>query len=255
MALDDYVVTPDVERAVGQGILQESADKNCELGTELVLNDGRKFRYCLNGSGTLAAGKICDSRTWVANAGAGSAEANDAVNTAAAGATKVTVTTTGIVIANEYADGYLAVVDGSGATAGGEGQILKIKSHPAATAGATCVITLYDPIRAAFHADATVSLVHNPYSGVVISVASGGTEVGTEVGVPLIPVTAAYFFWAQFKGLSNVLIDGTPAIGTPLMRGSVAGSLALADSSFKEVATMHHTGVNTEYRPVILDIP
>ncbi len=69
------------------------------------------------------------------------------------------------------------------------------------------------------------------------------------------PVTDNYFFWAQFKGLCNVLSQGGTAIGAPMMRGTTAGALATADSSFKEVATAHHTAITGEYRPVILDIP
>ena len=247
MPLNDYVVTHDTERAVVQGILQESTDKNAELGTELVLNDGRKFRYCLNGSGTLAAGKVVQSAGWASD------HESLATNTAAKGAGTVTVTNgaSTALTENMYTDGYLCVETSGGS----EVSIYKIKSHPAADVNASCVITLYDALRVVFAGGTTATLTKNPYSAVVDNVASGGTETNAEVGVPLIPVTAAYFFWAQFKGLCNVLIDGTPAIGTPLMRGSVAGSLALADSSFKEVGSMHHTGVNTEYRPVILDIP
>ena len=246
MALNDYVVTHDTERAVGQGILQESQDKNAELGTELVLNDGRKFRYCLSGEAH-AAGKVVQSAGWVTT------HESLATNTAAAGAYTVTITNgiTNAITANQYTDGYMCV-ETVGSTEVGT---YKIKSHPAADASASCVIRLYDPIRVVFASGTTVTLTGNPYSATVVLVASGGTETQAEVGVPLIPVTSGYFFWAQFKGLCNVLMQGTPAIGTPLMRGSVAGSLALADSSFKEVGSMHHTGVNGEYRPVILDIP
>ena len=247
MALTDYVVTPDAERAVGQGILQESESKNCELGTELVLNDGRKFRYCLNGAGAVNGGVVCESPAWATD------HESLATNTAPLGAYQVTVTNgaSTALTADMYTDGFLCVETVGGAEAG----IYKIKSHPAALANATCVITLYDPLRVVFAASTTATLMKNRYSDTIITVASGSTETGVEVGVPIIPVTAAYFYWAQFKGPCNVLIDGTPAIGTPLMRGSVAGSLALADSSFKEVATMAHTGVTAEMRPVILDIP
>ena len=250
MPLNDYVVTHDTERAVGQGILQESADKNCELGTELVLNDGRKFRYCLNSSTSLDAGKVVQSAGWVTN------HESLAVNTAAKGDTQLDVnndaSTITLITADQYADGYVCVETVGGSEVG----IFKIKSHPLqSSTTATLVVTLYDPLRVAFASGTTVTLVKNPYNLVVVNVASGGTETNAEVGVPLIPITGSYFFWAQFKGLCNVLIQGTPAIGTPLMRGSVTGSLGLANSSFKEIATMHHTGYNAEYRPVILDIP
>lgn len=246
MALDDYVVTTHAERVVGQGILQESTTKNSSLGTELVLNDGRKFRYSYNGGVALAAGKCVQSPPWASD------HESLATNTASKGDTTVTITngaTTAISL-NDYADGYLIVETAGGAEVG----IYKIKSHPAAAVDASCVITLYDPLRVAFAAGTTAALLLNPYNKVVVAVATGGTETGVIVGVPLIPVTINYYFWAQTQGPCNVLIDGTPAIGTPVMQGSVAGSVALATDAFKEIGTMMFTGVNTEYRPVMLDI-
>lgn len=246
MALDDYTVAHNAGgQVVGQGILQESQTKNSPLGAEITLNDGRKFHYCLNGATALAAGKMIETPAWATDHTA------LAVNTAAKGDMTLTITNgaSTAITKDMYADGYVFTEDDTG-----EGQMLKIKSHPAAAVSASCVLTLYDPVRVAFAAATTVGIAKNPFSGTIVTVASGGTETGSEIGVPLIPVTAAYYFWAQSKGIANVLCDGTPAIGTPLMRGSVAGSLALADSSFKEVATQHHTGVDTEYRPVILNI-
>lgn len=248
MALDEYVVTNDAAgRVTGQGIYQESAIKNGPLGAKLELTDGRMFRYCLNGGVALAACTMAEAPAWVTTHSA------LATNTATKGTTIITVTNgiTNAFTADQYADGFMVVETVGSAEAG----MYKIKTHPAADASADCVFTLYDPLRVAFAAGTTVTLMKNRYSGVIITVASGGTETGVEVGIPLIPVTIGYYFWAQYRGPSACLINGTPAIGTPLMRGAVAGSLALADSSFKEVAVMAHTGVDTEIRPVILNIP
>ena len=243
MALDDYKVTTDVERIVGQGILQESELQNSPLGSELSLNDGRKFRYCKNGSSSaLTAGLIVESPAWV------STETALDVNTAVKGDTALYITTGSTVSANTYQDGFVIVEDDTG-----EGQMLKIKSHPAADS-AEGKFELWDPVRVDFAAATTVGLVKNRFDGVILAVASGSTKTGTEVGVPLIPVTESYYFWAQFKGLCNVLDEGNVAIGAPKMRGTVAGALVVADSSFKESATAHHTGVDTEYRPVMLSI-
>jgi len=242
MALDDYTVTTDVERAVGQGILQESEFINSPLGSELSLNDGRKFRYCKNGAVALAAGKLASSPAWV------STETALAVNTAAKGDMVLLITTGSAVLEDAYKDGFVFVEAGTGA-----GQILKISANEAAST-AEGRFDLYDPVRVAFAAGDTVGLVYNRFSGTIATVDTDGTETETPVGVPLIPVSIGYYYWAQFAGLCNVLCDGTPAIGTPLMRGAVAGALALATSAFKEIATVHHTSVDTEYRPVILSI-
>ncbi len=242
MALDDYRVTTDVERAVGQGIYQESEFQNSPLGSELVLNDGRKFRYCKNGSVALAAGKLTSSPAWV------STETALGVNTASKGDTVLLITTGSTVTANQYAGGFVFTEDDTG-----EGQMLKIKSHAAADS-AEGRFVLWDPVRVAFGADTTVGLVYNRFDGTLVTVDTDNTETETPVGVPLIPVTGSYYYWAQYKGLCNVLNDGTMAIGEPLMRGAVTGALAVATSAFKEIATMHHTAEDTEYRPVILSI-
>ncbi len=242
MALDDYKVTTDVERAVGQGIHEESETLKTPLGSELALNDGRKFRYCYNGGVALAAGKVVSSPAWV------STETALDVNTAAKGDTVLLITTGSTVAVNAYQDGFVFVEDDTG-----EGQMLKIKSHAAADS-AEGRFDLWDPVRVAFGADTTVGLVHNRFKGTLVCPDTSGTEAETPVGVPLIPVSVNYYYWAQYTGLCNVLNDGTMAIGEPLMRGSEDGALAVADSTMKEIATMHHTAEDTEYRPVMLSI-
>lgn len=244
MPLDDYKVTTDVERAVGQGIYQESEFQNSPLGSELVLNDGRKFRYCLNGAAALLAGKVAASPAWVTT------ETGLTVNTASKGDTSLSITVGSTIAAsaNLYAGGFVIVEDDTG-----EGQMLKIKSHPA-LASAAIVFKLWDPVRVAFSDDTTVGLVKDRFNGTIVCPDTSDTEAETPVGVPLIPVTIAYYFWAQFAGLCNVLNDGSMAIGEPLMRGSEDGALAVGDSTMKEIATMHHTAEDAEYRPVMLSI-
>ena len=243
MALIDYTVTVDVgAKVVGQGILQESVTPNSPLGTKLSLNDGRDFIYCKNGGTALAAGKIVSTPAWV------STEANLATDndTGGLGTTSVLITTGSTVAANTYKEGYVSVDTSTGA-----GTSNKIKSHPTLVS-AEGVFELYDPIVVAWGNSTTVSLVKNPYNGVIVSVASGGTETGAQVGAPLIPVTASYFFWAQTRGICNILDEGNLAIGVPGMRGTVAGAMVAADSTFPEVAAHVHTGVDTEYRPSML---
>ncbi len=245
MALDDYRVTTDVERAVGQGIYEESETLKTPLGSELALNDGRKFRYCRNGSSILLAGKVTSSPAWV------STETALGVNTASKGDTLLKITTGSTVSANTYQRGFVIVEDDTG-----EGQMLKIKSHPLATSEEK-EFELWDPVRVAFGADTTVGLVKDRFNGTIVTIDTDGTETETPVGVPLIPVTAAYYYWAQCAGLCNVLCDGvTTAIGVALMRGTEDGALIPvgANGTFKAIATQHHTGEDTEYRPVILSI-
>ncbi len=243
MALIDYTVTVDVgAKVVGQGILQESVTPNSPLGTKLSLNDGRDFIYCKNGGTALTTGLIVSTPAWV------STEANLATDndTGGLGTTDVLITTGSTVSADTYAEGYVSVDTSTGA-----GTFYKIKTHPTLES-AEGTFTLYDPIVVAWGDSTTVSLVKNPYNGVILSVASGGTETGAQIGVPLIPVTASYFFWAQTRGICNLFDTGNLAIGVPAMRSTTAGATIIADSTFPEIAVRIHDGVTTEYRPSML---
>ena len=73
-------------RSWNQGIMDVSSDKKEMLGTRRVTPDGRVFRYALNGTGALAAGKIGQSPAYV------SAHAECSVAAAAIGDRVVTVT-------------------------------------------------------------------------------------------------------------------------------------------------------------------
>lgn len=244
MALTDYVPTSNASGTVaGQGILQESETATTPLGTKLTLNDGRVFVYCQAGE-ALAALEVAATPGYV------STEENLAITTASKGDLELSITVGSTIAssANLYAGGYVIIDDDTG-----EGQILKIRSHPT-FASAAIVFKMYDPLRVDLGADATVTLVKNPHKAVIQQIASGGTELGVAIGVPLIIVQDAYFFWAQTRGICGVLNDANIAIGAPCMRGSVAGSLATHDSSFKDLGGAHHSGVDTEYSAVMLRI-
>ena len=60
----------------------------------------------------------------------------------------------------------------------------------------------------------------------------------------------------EFKGPGVCLIQGTPGVGTGLMRSNgTTGAVELADGSLQYVGHMgRNTGVDTEYHEVILNI-
>ena len=253
MAIDTYHVTVDVGgKVVGQGIMQESTTKNSPLGTRLVLNDGREFIYCYNGGVALAAGKMVGTPAWASD--------HESLATPIEVRDKREMTITNgastAITKDMYADGYAMIEISTTNTASDDPMgTYKIRSHPAAATGGTCLLQLYDPIRVLLAGASTVSLVKNPYNGVVVLLGSGSTELSAPVGVPIIPVSVNYYFWAQTKGVCNVLSQGaTIAVGLPLMRGTAAGSLTTHNSAMAQVATQMHTGANGEYRPVMLDL-
>ncbi len=245
MALDDYIpVIPADGRPAGQGIYQESQVKNSPLGTRLALRDGRVFAYCLNGGVALEVAKLAQGPVNTATY----TLLDDASSVPSKGDTTVFLTNGATTIAaNKFDDGYLTMEDATG-----EGQIYKIKSHTVESSGsATVTINLYDPVRVDCAAATTYGLTRNPYDQTIIQVASGSTQTSRTIGVPLIPVTASYYYWAQTWGDGIGWVTTTEAVGIGLMNGTTAGKLAAADGTLPTLCSMSaQIGVAAEYRPV-----
>lgn len=196
-------------------LFAESATQLLPLGSKVVQGD-RVFRYVKNGAAGIARGKL------VAGAAAPSDHDVDlAVAVAAAsGATQVTITNgaSTALTANMYAGGYLFVNDEAG-----EGQCLRIKSHPAASTSASCVITLYDPLTVALTTASQVGLRKNPYADIVVSPT---TPAASPLGVTCCALTANYFGFIQTAGPCAVLTNGTVLVGKKCAVGlTTAGSV------------------------------
>lgn len=235
-------------RGFSQAIHEISATAKETVGTLRVLQDGRKFRYAKAGSTALAAGKMCIAT----KINAAHADENLAA-AAAVGDTQLTLTVTaGLAIAaNALAGGWLLINDGTG-----EGHTYAIAGNSAITAsGTTLYISLAEPIRVAMAAGSTTqfTLVASPWMGVTAS----ATEENVPVGIPPVAVTADYYCWLQTGGVAAALMLGTPAVGSMLTLGSVAGALTAISSTLDVdqpiVAQQLGTaGVSTEYQPVKL---
>lgn len=210
---------------IRQGIWEQSATAYHRIGTRMQLVDGRVFFYSSAGASALAPGKLnFGSLALVGH------ERLAPTATAAIGATSIglTMATTKVAVTNFYAEGYLI-----GAQTAGVGQCLKIKSHsPASCAsGATMLFNLYDPLNVAITTAAKVGVVPNPFKAVVENATS---TVGNPAGVPLIVVTAAYYFWNQTWGMAAVLNNAAIPTGSMVVPGATAGSV-------KEMATSSAT--------------
>ena len=242
---------PEKKRGFRQGIYSQSSTAEERLGTLRTLMDGRKFRYAKAGTSALSQGKMgtvpaLDTDLEDTAQTSYGASAGDYVIQVVVGSLSTAV------VANEYAGGYLMVNDEDV-----EGTIHEIESNEAAAVSATLVnVTLVEPLKAAIAATAEVTLVRSPWYGVVET----GVEENVPAGVPLIDVTASYYYWAQTGGVANVLMSGTPAKGANLVLATPAGSVA-ACSATNEFHTkgyvgdkLFSAGVDTEYRPVNLRI-
>ena len=207
----------------------ETSGKKHKLGTRASTPDGRVFYYARCGSGAAisTAGMIVDAATTFT-------EANHDMDLTlilahSAGDTTISleVPTTDLT-KDRYADGYLMFNDGPG-----EGEVYRIKSHPAhdASDDNTVIITLDEPdgIRTALTTATEAQLVENPYLGVKIIDGDGTMETGA-LGVTVIPMTASYYGWIQTAGIGSVAIGAAVGVvGDGLQISQASGESGRAE--------------------------
>jgi len=237
-----------------QSIYETSTTPKHEVGTRGQLRDGRVFYYSVNRTNAiLAAGKLTKANEV-------SVDFDDlATNTAAVGDMSVLVTPVGTntYAANELAGGYLSI--NSGTT--GQGTQYRISHHAATTAATEFTLYLSEPIRVAFNADTTATVVPNPWSDCVITDADETQFVNgcAPVAVPVGSDTAPIYFWNQTWGTATVLGNGTPAIGQAVQVSATTGGAfdAAAEGAGtinQPIGTILYTSVSADYTPVFLTI-
>jgi len=221
-------------QVVAHELFGESSAALHNLGEVVFTNDGRAFKYCSAGGTALVAGSLYQSK--VEN----TSDADLAVAATAAGALSIVTTATVTVSANEYAQGFVVVN-----TTPGLGQVLKIKSHPAASA-AVLTVTLEDEVQVALTTSSRISLVANPYKEVIINPT---TLTSAPAGAAVKTITAAYFGWLGVAGAQPVLCDGANAVGANLVASNgTAGAVEDAASPGAQplVATALITGATAD---------
>ena len=179
------------------GIYEESNDTqlSASLGQKREMDDGRVFRLCKNGGAALTAGKLVQSIVSLA-----SDDSIEIATTQAIGDKEINVTgdASSVHAAHTLNDGYLVICDSTGI-----GTFYKIKDNDAIADGENGIIYLYDGLTTIVTLSTNqCSFCVNPYSGVIID-----ANTAPLVGVPLIAVTAAYYFWALEEGIG-------PAVAT-----------------------------------------
>ena len=234
------------------GTFQSSTDAslNTLLGSRWDLDDGREVRLGQAAAATtVVPGKIYQSAALIANHQNLAVTAFQAYSNNGNVPAKVTVTLGGTAVtANQYAGGFLIVNDNNG-----EGQTLKIASHPAQSNGsAGVVITLEDGPTTAITTASEVSLVPADGSGLIIMPT---TATGAIFGASLYNIAASAYGFFVTKGITAVLGDGTLTIGSAVsISNNVAGSVENGVIAQGFVGTAVYTGADTEYRAVNLNI-
>lgn len=254
----------------GSTVYDNSYDALC--GVRFNTNDGRQVVMVRNGATEIAVAAI--SSGLLAQAPAEITTWNNLAITvptatpATAGTYQILVTNAGTKLnVNQYAGGYLLVSAGTGI-----GQTLQIASHQAAAASATFIVTLVDPIQVTLTASSTVTLVRNPYLGVVVS-ATGLT--GAVVGASFYAIAAGtastydatsgaltaqgqpVYAFVGCHGVWGVQADGTstPAVGLPASASSTtAGNLTVFTAAKQYIGNMAGTATSAKIAPVYLNL-
>lgn len=228
------------------------------VGSKWDTNTGGTVALVQNGAVAIASGKLVQAPTQL-TAFQKLAMTVPTAYPATVGATQILVTNGGTVLKqNLFAGGTLVVASGTGI-----GQTLQIGSHQQAAASATFVVTLVDPIVVTLDATSTVSMIANPYNGVLIS---NHSTLGTPVGVSLYPLAAstaptfdgtsgiltaagvAQFGFVVTSGPVGCLIDAVTNVGYPLGPSTnTDGALNVATlTSSPQVAISGQTQTSTQ---------
>lgn len=222
-----------------------STTGDIDLGSKFDSADGRSFRFVKAGAAALAAGQVQDAPATVAN------HTNIAVAAAAAaGASTITVTLGATAAtANQYAGGVVVIND-----VAGQGFTYGIKSHPAADASASLVLTLEanETVVEALTTSSQATLVANQYNGVVIHAT---TEASVPVGVAVSDIAAGEYGWVQTRGPVSALCAATTGIGLSVAASdTTAGGYEVGDGILPVIGYAIAAGVATEYNPIFLTV-
>lgn len=198
----------------------QSTTQTHNLGDRAQTPDGRNFRYCF-ADGAVTAGKLVQNPAGVA------AHDNDVAVQAAAAvgdtSIKLSIVTTNVT-ADQYKDGILYIND-----VDGEGQMFRLATHLAVTAGNTGTFNLAgnEAVKTALTTSSQAGLMKNSWNDVIIAPT---VPTGHIVGATCRDVSDNNYFWAQRTGLAALLIDGTVTIGQLVMRSDgTAGAVEAAD--------------------------
>lgn len=240
------------------GTFQTSTDTSLEtlLGSRWDLSDGREVALGQPATGTtVAEGKLYQNAALVANHQ--NCDVTAVQTYSNNGNTPATVTLTlgaTAATANQYRGGYLLVVDGAG-----EGQVLKIASHPAADSAASLTVTLEDgPLTALSTTTSEVSLSPANGNSLIIMPTTPSNDV---FGLAMYPIAAGSYGFFLKRGIGCALADATtPAVGCAISWSAATAGAVGATPYAGNVLTgavigyASILGVSAEYRQVNMSL-
>ncbi len=235
---------------VANGTFQTSTDASLAtlVGTRFDTSDGRELMLVKAGAVAVVPGKLYQDAALVANHQNLAVTAYQAYSANGNVPAKVTVTLGATAAtANQYAGGFVVVNDNNG-----EGQTLRIASHPAADSAASLVVTLEDAPTTAITTASEVCLIPAHGSDIILAPT---TLTGAVAGVSLYNIAASAYGFVTTKGLTSCLADGVIGIGSAIgPSNAVSGAVEVGVLAQGIIGNAAQAGVDTEYRTVFINV-
>lgn len=200
-----------------RNLFNPTAIQHYMLGADYDMCDGRKFRYCKNGSVALVRAFMGQSEAPAATTVG--VDVPQTGYTGALGAKKFNIL---LGTGNNYSNSEL--IDGmlyfnkspvAGSTVG---DYYIIKDNYWTTSDTVMNIEIADDggLRTAFIATDELSVLKNMYRDIIVMPT---TATAKAVGVPLADVAVDYYYWAQYRGWCPIIVDD----GETVVIGEVVG--------------------------------
>ncbi len=211
---------PFIQGDPTEGLFTPTVDQKYRLGTKLMDNHGRVWRYAKNAATQLEVALMAQCE-------AQDAQSIEQIQTAGAihaiGTTKFSlVVTTGSGITDgELQDGWLVVNKSTGI-----GYSYPIKWNRWLTSDTLIEVELYEPLRVATATTTEFTFIRNRWANVLVMPT---TVTGIAAGVPNVVIPASYYGWLQTKGYCPMLVDAGDtlvigaAVGNPGTNGTAGG--------------------------------
>lgn len=214
MSFPSVVYGPESER------FNTYTSRRWPLGTELHLQDGRRYRFGRCGASVAAVQAFLYQSEVPDGNFDTQAVPSSALNVVGSRELRVTLSANAIV-ENLWAEGYAVIEAAAGA---GEGRAYKIASHPASAGSEDVTFTLApgNGLQTALNTSDKVTFMKHHMDHVIIHPAPPTAAV---VGIASAPVAASSYGWFQFRGPCPCMVVGTHVIGGSISpTGTVTGS-------------------------------
>lgn len=226
-----------------------TTDRRWPLGTQLILQDGRKFRYGGAGATAVAAGLLMQTPL-----APSTAVAQTFTSAHAVGARDLSMTLVGTSRAtNSLQGGYMQIEDNQGG--GGHIYLIDSNTRGATTSSAvTVTLTPGEGLAVAVLAGNTASFSESPYKNFIVHPSPPTARV---LGWTATSLTSNFFGWLGTAGLVSGLSDGTLVVNNMAWASaSVDGAVAPqttavfttpALNQLAPVARVHLVGATTGF--------